>query len=86
MYAIKISYSWGDEEPLYGKFQTAEEAYKEMCLVASKEAFTQNEEFEEDHTCQVSFDAYKKKIVLHYNVDDEYCYYQIVYVKGCKQV
>lgn len=78
MYAIKITYSWGNEEPLHGTYETAEEAYKEMCLLASNEAYTQNEEFEEDRTCDVAFNAYRKEITLHYDIDDEYCYYEVV--------
>ena len=77
MYGIKITYSWGDEEDLYGNFLTEEDAYKEMCMLAAKEAFVQNEEFFEEFTCQIYFDASAKKIDLHYDNDDEWCYYRI---------
>lgn len=77
MYGIKINYSWGDEEELYGNYETEEEAYKEMCKLACKEAYVQNEEFEEYRTCTINFDAYNKEIDLHYDCDEEVCYYTI---------
>lgn len=77
-YAIKISYSFDSCEDLYGNFKTPEEAYKEACRLACKEAYTQNEEFEEDRTCDVAFNAYRKEITLHYDIDDKYCYYEVV--------
>lgn len=78
MYGIEISYSWGDwENGLYGNFATEEEAYKEMCMLAAKEAYVQNEEFDEDYTCTVYFDAASKEIDLHYNYDNTWCYYRI---------
>ena len=78
MYGIEISYSWGDcEDSLYGKFETEEEAYKEMCMLAAKEAYVQNEEFWEENTCAVYFNAAEKKISLHYDSDDAWCYYRI---------
>ena len=78
MYGIKITYSWGDEEDgLYGNFKTEEEAYKEMCAMAAEEAYVQNEEFFEEYTCQIYFNAAEKEIDLHYDSDDEWCYYRI---------
>ena len=78
MYGIEISYSWGDcEDGLYGNFQTEEEAFKEMCLLAAKEAYVQNEEFSQEKTCIVYFDAANKKIDLHYDNDVTWCYYRI---------
>lgn len=78
MYGIEISYSWGDcEDGLYGNFETKEEAYKEMCELAGKEAFVQNEEFESERTCTVYFDGYTLRVDLHYDVDDTWCYYRI---------
>ena len=77
-YGIKITYSWGDEEPVYGKFETEEEAFKEACVLAGKEAYVQNEEFEEDRTCTVYIDAYTKRIDLQYDCDQTECYYRIV--------
>ena len=78
MYGIEISYSWGDcEDGLYGNFKTKEEAYKEMCVLAAKEAYVQNEEFLDTHTCAVYFNASEKEIDLHYASDDTWCYYRI---------
>jgi hypothetical protein len=78
MYGIEISYSWGDcEDGLYGNFQTEEEAFKEMCILAAKEAYVQNEEFLEEKTCIIYFDAANKRIDLHYDNDVTWCYYRI---------
>ena len=80
MYGIEISYSWGDcEDGLYGNFETEEDAYKEMCTMAAKEAYVQNEEFLETHNCEVLFNAFEKAIDLHYYNDDTWCYYRIVH-------
>ena len=76
-YQIHISYSWGDEEPAFGKFDTKEEAWKEMCKLAAKEAYVQNEEFGEDKQCSVHYNAFEKKIDLHYERDNTWCYYRI---------
>ena len=77
MYGIKMTYSWGDEEPLYGNFKTEEKAYKEMCMLAAEEAYVQNEEFLEENNCTVYFDAYNKTVDLYYGYDGEWCYYRI---------
>lgn len=78
MYGIEISYSWGDcEDSLYGAYQTEEDAFKEMCLLAAEEAYVQNEEFNEDRTCTVYFDASAKMIDLNYQCDNTWCYYRI---------
>lgn len=78
MYGIEISYSWGEcEDDLYGNFITKEEAYKEMCMLAAKEAYVQNEEFLEENWCTLYFYANKYEIDLHYNYDDTWCYYRI---------
>ena len=77
-YGIKITYSNGDEEDgLYGNFASKEEAFKEICVLAVKEAYVQNEDFDELKTCSVYFDAYEYKADLHYNVDDTWCYYRV---------
>ena len=78
MFKIEISYSSGEcEDKLYGEFKTEEEAFKEMCNLAVREAYTQNEEFLENRTCEVYFNAFKKEIDLHYNSDDTWCYYRV---------
>ena len=64
-YGIKITYSNGDEEDgLYGNFASKEEAFKEICVLAAKEAYVQNEDFDELRTCSVYFDAYEYKADL----------------------
>lgn len=78
MFGIGISYSSGESEgTLHGKFKTEEEAFKEMCNLAVKEAYTQNEEFLEGCECEVYFNAFKKEIDLHYNSDNTWCYYRV---------
>lgn len=82
MYGIEISYSWGDcEDCLYGNFQTEEDAFEEMCALAGREAYVQNEEFDEYKTCTVYFDAYTKRIDLQYDCDNTWCYYRIKAIK-----
>lgn len=76
-YEIAISYSWGEKEPPYGSFLTEEEAYKEMCEMAGREAYVQNEEFLPENTCQVYFNATEKAIDLHYDSDNTWCYYRV---------
>lgn len=70
-YGIKITYSNGDEEDsLYGNFASKEEAFKEICILTAKEAYAQNEDFDELRTCSVYFDACEYKADLHYDIDD----------------
>ena len=81
-YGIKISYSWGDEEDgLYGKYASKKEAYKAMCELASKEAYVQNEDFDENGSCAIYFNAYNKEINLHYDNDNTWCYYRVETIK-----
>ena len=78
MYGIEISYSWGVcEDELYGNYKTKEQAFKEMCMLAAKEAYVQNEEFLPENACVVYFNAADYEIDLHYNYDDTWCYYRI---------
>ena len=77
-YGIKITYSNGDEEGcLYWNFSSKEEAFKEICVLAAKEAYVQNEDFDELRTCSVYFNACEYKADLHYDVDDTWCYYRV---------
>lgn len=80
-YGIKISYSWGEEEELYGEYTSEEEAYKVMCELASKEAYIQNENFDENYSCAVYFNVYNKEINLYYDHDKTWCYYRIQTIK-----
>ena len=83
-YGIKIAYSWGDEEDInqYGTFATEEEAFQKACELAGKEAYVQNEEFLEEKTCTVFFDAANKGIDLRYDHDDTWCYYRVEKVES----
>lgn len=76
MYKIKIEYSWGDEE-LYGSYATEDEAFKYACELAGKEAFVYGEGGDEDRTATIYVDSYNKRIDLHYDHDDTWCYYRI---------
>lgn len=80
-YTIQITYSWGDEEPDYGTFDSEEEAYKTACEMAGREAYIANEEFDEDRTISVYFDAANKRIDLCYDWDQTECYYRVK-IKG----
>ena len=77
MYGIKITYSWGDEEPLeqYGSFDTKEKAFEKICELAGREAYVQNEEFNVDNTCDIRFNASEYKAELTYDMDalEQYC-------------
>ena len=77
MFKIIISYSWESEKEEAGCFKTEEEAYKEMCMLAAKEAYGQNNEFEEGKPCMVNFDAFEKTVDLYYGSDGEWCHYRI---------
>lgn len=82
-YAIKITYSWGNEEPLgnFGTFPTKEEAFKKICELAGQEAYVQNEEFAPDKTCSIHFDASEYAAELTYDGDNSICYYRVVPVR-----
>lgn len=78
-YGIKITYSWGDEEPIdqLPYFDTKEEAYKEICKLAGKEAYVENEEFLPENGCKVEFDAAAYMATLTYYKDDTTCTYRV---------
>ena len=78
-YGIKITYSWGDEEPMkyYGEFETEEDAFAHACELAGKEVYVYNEEMDEDRTAVIYVDGYNKRIDLHYEMDNTWCYYRI---------
>ena len=79
-YGVKITYSWGDEEPVggYGVYRNTDAAFEKCCELAGKEAYVYNEEMDEDRTVTIYVDGYNKKIDLHYNHDDTWCYYRVV--------
>lgn len=78
MYGIKITYSWGDEEcGLCGKYKTKEDAFKEAIKLAATEAYVYNEEFDENRTSAIYVDGFNKRIDLHYDSDNTWCYYRI---------
>lgn len=75
IYLLKISYSWGDEEPdqEFTSFKEAWERAKEMAIDESEIA-------SEEHECEIglSFDKEEGNIRLHYTYDDEYCFYNVM--------
>lgn len=78
MFGIEISYSWGEQEDgLYGSYSTETDAFRDMCLLAGKEAYEQNTEFWEEKPCVIYVDAFEKKVDLHYKSDDTWCYYRV---------
>lgn len=74
-YGLKITYSWGDEEPLI-ECKTKDLAWRK----AKKMAMNEAELVSEEHECEIglSFNKEEGKIILHYTYDDEYCYYEVV--------
>lgn len=74
-YLLKISYSWGDEEPDI-ECKSFDEAWRKAKEMAINEA----EIVSEEHECEIGLSLCKTewKISLHYTYDDEYCVYSIV--------
>ena len=71
---IQIWYSWGDQEsPI--EVPKGDNAWEYMKKLVIDEA----EVSQEDHYCEsgIRFYPEKGKIVLHYQYDNEYCYYMI---------
>lgn len=78
--SVKISYSWGDEEP-YQEFNSFEEAWdtakKDACNEAEIASIEAN-----DETCEIGLTFEKEedrgRISLHYTYDNSYCYYDVL--------
>ena len=77
-YGIKITYSWGDEEPVMGEYKTKKKAYKKICKLIAKEAYVQNEEFERNKQCVAYFNAHKNSGKIKYLDDNTWCYYNVI--------
>ena len=73
---IFIDYTWGDEEPPVGDFNSKEEAFKEACSLAGMEAYVQNEEFSPENTASIFVDAANLSIDLTYG-NGETCRYRV---------
>lgn len=77
---LKISYSWGDEEP-YQEFNSFKEAWdtakKDACNEAEIASIEAN-----DETCEIGITFEKEedrgRISLHYTYDNSYCYYDVL--------
>ena len=77
---LKISYSWGDEEP-YQEFNSFEEAWdtakKDACNEAEIASIEAN-----DEKCEIGLTFEKEedrgRIRLHYTYDNSYCYYDVL--------
>ena len=80
MFAVKMSYSWGDQEPVRTLYSTAKEAFKAACHLAAEEAFAQNEEMDHDCPCIIIVDAGEYAIDLHYQKDETFCHYRVLEV------
>lgn len=78
--SLKISYSWGDEEP-YQEFNSFKEAWdtakKDACNEAEIASIEANNE-----TCEIGLTFEKEedrgRISLHYTYDNSYCYYDVL--------
>ena len=77
---LKISYSWGDEEP-YQEFNSFEEAWDTAKKYACNEAEIASIEAN-DETCEIGLTLEKEedrgRISLHYTYDNSYCYYDVL--------
>lgn len=77
---LKISYSWGDEEP-YQEFNSFKEAWdtakKDACNEAEIASIEAN-----DETCEIGLTFEKEedrgRISLYYIYDNSYCYYDVL--------
>ena len=70
--------TWTKTDAVYDGFSTKQEAFKEACTLACKEAYTQNEEAAHERTCMVYFDAANGIIRLHYTYDGTFCQYEVI--------
>lgn len=78
-YRIEVTFSWNEkDDAVYDGFSTKQEAFKEACTLACKEAYTQNEEAAHERTCMVYFDAANGIIRLHYTYDGTFCQYEVI--------
>lgn len=78
-YRIEVTFSWNEkDDTVYDGFSTKQEAFKEACTLACKEAYTQNEEAAHERTCMVYFDAANGIIRLHYTYDGTFCQYEVI--------
>ena len=81
-YRIEITFSSGEkDEKVYDGFHTEQEAFKEACILAGKEAYTQNEEAAREKTCMAYFDAANGIIRIHCAYDGTVCQYKVVPVR-----
>ncbi len=80
MFAVKMSYSWRDQEPIRTLYSTEREAFKAACHLAAEEAFAQNEEMDPDCPCTLIVDAGDYAIDLHYQKNETFCHYRVLEV------
>lgn len=78
-YGVKITYSWGDEEPTI-ICDSKDTAWAKAKLMAVNEAEITSGE----HECEIGlyFNEDDGKIILHYTYDNEYCYYTLVKINS----
>lgn len=78
-YRIEVTSSWGEKNnEVYDGFSTKQEAFKEACTLACKEAYTQNKEAARERTCMVYFDAANGITRIHYAYDGTFCQYEVI--------
>jgi hypothetical protein len=73
---IQIWYSWGDQESPV-EVPDGVDAWEYMKKLAVDEAAISFWDHEDEGEVGLSFYVDEGKIILHYNYDDEYCYYLI---------
>ena len=74
-YGLKISYSWGDEEPII-EYKTKDMAWRKAKKLAMNEAELVSEEQQSE--VGLSFNKEEGRIILHYNYCDDFCFYDII--------
>ena len=78
---IKISYSWGEEEPDIRGFKSLLDAYKEALSLAAAEVYAFGTDHDETNNgCEISagYEEEEASVDLHYMYDDTHCYYKVV--------
>ena len=77
-YAVKCSFSWTNETERQAPCNTVAEAFEAACLMAGKEAFAQNSEFDPGKTCAMFVDASQLAIDLTYHSDNTVAHFRVV--------
>ena len=76
---LKITYSWGEEEPDIKVYGTFEQAWQKAKQMAADEAEISSLEWETEIGLRFEKkpEVEEGKITLHYTYDESYCWYKI---------